>query len=30
MQVKLNIPQLTLEELAQLDRHGSVNNKVLV
>ena len=29
-QVKLNIPQLTLGELAQLDGHGTVNTKILV
>ena len=28
--MKLNIPELTLGELAQLDRHGTVNTKVLV
>ena len=27
---KLNIPQLTLGELAELDRHGTGNTKVLV
>ena len=27
--MRLNIPQLTLGELAQWDRHGTINTKVL-